>query len=259
MGRHAAAPTTATRPIWVRVPAIPMLVVALTVWGVSDSFHLLGGDGAGSVQRSAADVNSDLSALAANQPGYDGGYEKVSRQDRPSDAASAGAATSTSSASDLDASALPARQSLPAVQAGRTVAGTWVRPSEGEMSSCFCMRWGEMHEGIDLAGPLGSPIVAVGDGVVIEAGPSEGFGHWIVIQHSNGDVSIYGHMYSVLVSVGQVVHAGQLIAHIGADGEATGPHLHFGVRQGGMTGPYLDPVPWLTARGVAVGPYNPNA
>jgi murein DD-endopeptidase MepM/ murein hydrolase activator NlpD len=240
---------------------VPVLVVALTVWGVSDSFHLLGGGGAGSVQRSSADVSSDLSALAANQhpasagagssygSGYDGGYEKVSR--------------STRSNGDLaqgdSASALPARPSLPKVQAGRTVLGSWVKPSAGGMSSCFCMRWGEMHEGIDLAGPLGSPIVAVGDGVVVEAGPSAGFGHWIVIRHANGDVSIYGHMYAVLVTVGQVVKAGHLIAYIGADGQATGPHLHFGVREGGLTGPYLDPVPWLTARGVSVGPYNPNA
>jgi murein DD-endopeptidase MepM/ murein hydrolase activator NlpD len=260
--RHSRARTSdrapaARRPLWLRVPAIPMLAVALTVWGVSDSLHLLGGDRAGSVQRTDADVKSDLSALAVNQPGYDGGYEKVSRATRPPSSATAGPfAAALSGAAEA---ALPARQSLPAVQAGRTVLGTWVRPSEGEMSSCFCLRWGEMHEGIDLAGSLGSPILAVGDGVVVEAGPSEGFGHWIVIRHSDGDVSIYGHMYSVLVSVGQVVHAGQHIADIGADGEATGPHLHFGVRQGGMTGPYIDPVPWLTARGVSVGPYNPNA
>ncbi|MDQ1731752.1 MAG: hypothetical protein QOK10_1911, partial [Pseudonocardiales bacterium] len=120
-------------------------------------------------------------------------------------------------------------------------------------------RWGVMHEGIDLAGPLGSPIVAVGDGVVVEAGPSEGFGHWIVIQHSNGDLSIYGHMYTVLVSVGEHVTAGEHIADIGSDGQSTGPHLHFGVKRGGMSGPYIDPVPWLKARGIDVGPYNPNA
>jgi len=121
------------------------------------------------------------------------------------------------------------------------------------------MRWGIMHEGIDLAGPLGSPIVAAGDGVVIDAGPAEGFGMWIRIQHSNGDVTIYGHMYSVFVHVGEHVVAGQHIADIGANGQATGPHLHFGVQAGGPDGPYTDPVPWLRARGVDVGSYNPNA
>lgn len=258
VGAASVGTSPASRPLWLRLPAIPVLVVALTVWGVSDSFHLLGGDGAGSVQRSEADVTTDLSALAANQPGYDGGYEKVSRSTRAADGTTVGP-DGTSAIDSVAGSVLPARQQLPQVLPGRTVLGTWVRPSAGGMSSCFCMRWGEMHEGIDLAGPLGSPILAVGDGVVLEAGPSEGFGHWIVIQHANGDVSIYGHMYSVLVSVGQVVKAGQLIADIGADGEATGPHLHFGIRAGGPTGPYIDPVPWLTARGVSVGPYNPNA
>jgi murein DD-endopeptidase MepM/ murein hydrolase activator NlpD len=134
----------------------------------------------------------------------------------------------------------------------KTVAGTWVRPSVGPMSSCFCMRWGVMHEGVDLAGPLGAPIYSTGQGVVVEAGPSEGFGHWIVIRQANGDVTIYGHMYSVLVSTGEHVRAGQHIADIGADGQSTGPHLHFGVRRGGITGPYLDPVPWLRARGVYI-------
>jgi murein DD-endopeptidase MepM/ murein hydrolase activator NlpD len=154
---------------------------------------------------------------------------------------------------------MPARPNLPQVEAGRTVLGTWIRPSAGGMSSCFCVRWGVFHDGIDLAGPLGSPIVAVGDGVVVEAGPSEGFGHWIVIRHSNGDFSVYGHMYSVLVTVGEQVKAGQHIANIGSDGQSTGPHLHFGVMHGKFMGPYIDPVPWLKARGIDVGSYDPNA
>ena len=107
------------------------------------------------------------------------------------------------------------------------------------------MRWGVMHEGIDLAGPLGSPIVAVGDGVVVEAGPAAGFGLWVAIRHANGDYSIYGHMYRYYVTVGEHVRAGQHIADIGANGQSTGPHLHFGVARGSATGPFLDPVPWL--------------
>jgi murein DD-endopeptidase MepM/ murein hydrolase activator NlpD len=141
----------------------------------------------------------------------------------------------------------------------KTVAGTWFRPSEGAMSSCFCMRWGSFHEGIDLAGPMGSPIVSAGDGIVLDAGPAEGFGNWIVIQQANGDVTIYGHMFVVLVQPGEHVTAGEHIANIGDDGEATGPHLHFGVRQGGITGPYIDPVPWLRARGIVIGAWDPAA
>jgi murein DD-endopeptidase MepM/ murein hydrolase activator NlpD len=141
--------------------------------------------------------------------------------------------------------------------AGR--AAHWVRPSSGAQSSCFCMRWGAMHEGIDLAGPLGSPIVAVGDGVVVDAGPAAGFGLWVAIRHADGDYSIYGHMYRYYVRVGEHVRAGQHIADIGANGQSTGPHLHFAVARGKATGPFLDPVPWLRARGVEVGPYEPDA
>ncbi len=135
----------------------------------------------------------------------------------------------------------------------------WVRPSAGGQSSCFCMRWGSMHNGIDLAGPNGSPIVAVGDGVVAEAGPAAGYGMWVAIRHANGDYSIYGHMYQTYVTVGQHVRAGQHIADIGANGRSTGPHLHFEIARGSATGPRIDPVPWLRDRGVQVGPYNPNA
>jgi murein DD-endopeptidase MepM/ murein hydrolase activator NlpD len=141
----------------------------------------------------------------------------------------------------------------------RPAPGHWVRPSAGPESSCFCMRWGVMHDGIDLAGPIGSPIVAVGDGVVVEAGPAEGFGLWVAIKHANGDYSIYGHMYRYYVKVGQHVRAGQHIADIGNNGRSTGPHLHFGIARGSATGPFIDPVPWLKARGVNVGRYNPDA
>jgi murein DD-endopeptidase MepM/ murein hydrolase activator NlpD len=135
---------------------------------------------------------------------------------------------------------------------------TWILPLKGKYNytSCFCMRWGVMHDGIDLAATLGTPIVAVGDGVVLEAGPNAGFGHWILIQHANGDVSVYGHMYSVEVKAGQKVTAGQEIAKVGSDGNSTGPHLHFGIMRGKKDGPYIDPIPWLTDRGINVGTYN---
>ena len=143
---------------------------------------------------------------------------------------------------------------VPAMKPGQTVPGTWVLPNGGPMTSCFCERWGSFHAGIDLAGELGSPILAVGDGTVIAAGPASGFGNWVVIQHSNGDVSIYGHMQYFFVHKGQQVKAGERIALVGDEGFSTGPHLHFEVHQGGLAGPKIDPVPWLRARGIAVGP-----
>ncbi|MBI1758206.1 MAG: M23 family metallopeptidase [Actinobacteria bacterium] len=128
----------------------------------------------------------------------------------------------------------------------------WVRPGTGVLSSCFCSRWGTFHYGVDLAAPYGSPIYAAGDGVVIEAGTAQGFGEWIAVQHANGDVSVYGHEYKLLVHTGERVQAGQLIALVGSEGESTGPHLHFEVRIGGIDGQRIDPIPWLSARGVAI-------
>jgi len=238
----------ARRPLWRRSPALPALALVLSIWGADRVYKVTTEASAASASNQPALVHVDTSALAV------GGQTEASIK---GDTRTSRSKRSAGTPSDTEP--LPARQSLPKIDPDKTVLGVWVRPSAGGMSSCFCMRWGVMHDGIDLAGPEGSPIVAVGDGVVLEAGPEAGFGHWIAIQHANGDVSIYGHMYSVLVSKGEHVVAGQHIADIGSDGYSTGPHLHFGVMPGHMGAPYIDPVPWLRARGVLVGPYDPNA
>lgn len=123
-----------------------------------------------------------------------------------------------------------------------------VKPAEGAFTSPFGPRWGTMHNGIDIANANGTPILAVEDGVVIDAGPAQGYGLWIRIQHEDGAVSLYGHMQSLDVSVGQHVTAGQRIAGMGNLGFSTGTHLHFEIHPDG-TNP-VDPVPWLAARGV---------
>jgi murein DD-endopeptidase MepM/ murein hydrolase activator NlpD len=128
-----------------------------------------------------------------------------------------------------------------------------VLPVHGaQLTSTFGMRWGVLHAGIDLAAPLGTPEYAAMDGVVLRAGPASGFGLAVYIQHANGDVTVYGHMEKILVTDGQIVRAGETIALLGANGQATGPHLHFEVHIGGMMGTKVDPIPWLRARGVVV-------
>jgi alkylated DNA nucleotide flippase Atl1 len=107
------------------------------------------------------------------------------------------------------------------------------------------------HDGVDIANALGTPIYAVGAGEVIASGPASGYGQWIRILHEDGTVTEYGHMYQRDVSVGQRVQAGQRIALMGAEGEATGPHLHLRVRVGTSTTVRgIDPVPYLRDRGV---------
>jgi murein DD-endopeptidase MepM/ murein hydrolase activator NlpD len=129
----------------------------------------------------------------------------------------------------------------------------FVMPIEGaRFTSCFCSRWGTFHWGIDLAAPMRTPEYAAGDGVVLRAGAASGFGLAVYILHENGDVTVYGHMDSILVKPGQYVEAGETIALLGNRGQSTGPHLHFEVHRGGEEGKRIDPVAWLHARGVDV-------
>ncbi|OBG84148.1 hypothetical protein A5699_28105 [Mycobacterium sp. E802] len=130
----------------------------------------------------------------------------------------------------------------------------FVMPTKGYVwTSNFGYRWGVLHAGIDLASPIGTPIAAVSDGVVIAAGPTAGYGAWVKIRHSDGTVTLYGHINTWLVSVGDRVMAGDQIATVGNRGYSTGPHLHFEVLLNGTN--RIDPVPWLSKRGLSVGSY----
>jgi murein DD-endopeptidase MepM/ murein hydrolase activator NlpD len=127
-----------------------------------------------------------------------------------------------------------------------------VLPTQGRLTTCFCMRWGQMHWGIDLAAPLGTPIYAATDGVVLRAGPATGFGNAVYIQDADGNVHIYGHMRYYSVHAGDVVHAGDQIAKVGSQGQSTGPHLHYEIHRGGMDGRRIDPQKYLAEHGVEV-------
>ncbi len=128
-----------------------------------------------------------------------------------------------------------------------------VVPAAGRLSSTFGSRWGSKHYGIDLAAPLGTPIVAAADGVVLEAGRASGYGNAIYIEDTEGFVHVYGHMRYWNVEVGQVVRAGDEIAKVGNEGFSTGPHLHYEIHQGGRDGAPTDPEAWLESYDVAVG------
>jgi murein DD-endopeptidase MepM/ murein hydrolase activator NlpD len=129
----------------------------------------------------------------------------------------------------------------------------FVMPTKGIFTSGFGYRWGVLHAGIDLANSIGTPIRAVSDGVVIDAGPTAGYGMWVKLRHADGTVTLYGHVNTTVVSVGQRVMAGDQIATMGNRGNSTGPHLHFEVLLGGTQ--RVDPVPWLAKRGLSVGTF----
>ncbi|QIS13081.1 M23 family metallopeptidase [Nocardia arthritidis] len=125
-----------------------------------------------------------------------------------------------------------------------------VRPVAGVLTSTFGMRWGALHAGIDFGDPIGTPIEAVTDGVVIDAGPADGFGLWVRVQQDDGTIGIYGHVNEIIATVGQHVRAGDVIATVGNRGYSTGPHLHYEIHS--AAGEPIDPLPWLAARGIVV-------
>ena len=90
-----------------------------------------------------------------------------------------------------------------------------------------------LHEGLDLAAPLGTEVYAAGDGVVTEVGEDPIYGKYIVIKHGGGWVSLYGHLQRVGINLRSSVKSGMLIGWVGSTGQSTGPHLHFELRQNG--------------------------
>ena len=125
---------------------------------------------------------------------------------------------------------------------GQPSAAGFVWPCEGVVVSGFGVRWGRMHEGIDIACAYGAPVHAAAAGTVIYAGWMQGYGNLVVLDHGNGISTAYAHASAILVSVGQSVGQGEEVSLVGATGHATGPHLHFEVRVNGVA---VDPLSYL--------------
>lgn len=100
----------------------------------------------------------------------------------------------------------------------------------------------QFHNGVDMASPSGSPILAAADGVVVAASYNATMGNYVMIDHGGGLFTIYMHASALFVSSGNVVSAGDEIAAVGSTGRSTGPHLHFGVR---LNGSYVSPWNYL--------------
>ncbi len=91
----------------------------------------------------------------------------------------------------------------------------------------------KMHEGIDIGGPIGTPIVSTADGIVSYTGVQQGYGLCVKINHGSGIETFYAHLSAILVKPGQPIRRGQVIGLLGNTGRSTGPHLHYEVRIGG--------------------------
>lgn len=112
----------------------------------------------------------------------------------------------------------------------------------GYISSKMGQRWGSTHRGIDIARPSGFAIKAADNGVVISAGKDGTYGNKVLVDHNNGYQTLYAHLASIKVSVGQTVPVGAKLGVMGSTGRSTGTHLHFEVIKNGNN---VDPLSYL--------------
>jgi murein DD-endopeptidase MepM/ murein hydrolase activator NlpD len=97
----------------------------------------------------------------------------------------------------------------------------------------------ETHEGLDIAVDFGTPVTTTADGLIIYAAPHAGYGNLVIIYHSNGITTRYGHLSRITVEPGQRVKRGDQIGHAGSTGRSTGPHVHYEIRENDQA---LDPM-----------------
>ena len=126
---------------------------------------------------------------------------------------------------------------------GRPIVKGWLSSYYGMRTHPISGRR-EMHKGIDFAGTMGGPVIAVAKGVVTYAGKRYSYGNMIEIAHGNGYSTRYAHNSRLLVSVGDTVEKGFQIAEIGSSGRSTGPHVHFEVLKNGRE---VNPIPFIRA------------
>ena len=140
------------------------------------------------------------------------------------------------------AQASAAASGAPSYSTGNASSSGLIWPVQGPVVSGFGMRWGRMHEGIDIAASYGTPIHAAASGRVIYAGWMSGYGNLIVIDHGRGLATAYAHQSAFASGNGQSISQGQTIGYVGCTGHCFGAHLHFEVRVNGQA---VDPLGYL--------------
>jgi murein DD-endopeptidase MepM/ murein hydrolase activator NlpD len=138
-----------------------------------------------------------------------------------------------------------AQSSVPAQPAGPIQGESssgFIWPVSGPVVSGYGMRWGQLHAGIDIAVPAGTPIRAAASGTVVLAAYTGGYGNYACVDHGGGVSTCYAHQSSYAVSSGQSVGQGQVIGSVGCTGHCFGDHLHFEVR---VNGSPVDPMGYL--------------
>jgi murein DD-endopeptidase MepM/ murein hydrolase activator NlpD len=122
-------------------------------------------------------------------------------------------------------------------------------PVKGYITDGFGMRRNpfngegrEVHEGMDIAVDFGTPVLATADGLVIHAGPYSGYGNLVIVYHTNGITTRYGHLSRISVEPGQRIKRGDPVGHAGSTGRSTGPHVHYEIRENDQS---VDPLKYI--------------
>jgi murein DD-endopeptidase MepM/ murein hydrolase activator NlpD len=159
------------------------------------------------------------------------------------------AITEASTQRDLAANAVTRRDRDLKTSINEAPTDYWVLPMRGyRLTSPYGQRWGRLHAGIDLGGVReGTPFYAMRDGTVILSAYNGGFGNNVQIDHGGGMVTVYAHASKLLVTKGQQVKAGDLIALVGNTGFSFGAHLHLEIHVNGVA---QNPIPFFRKNGV---------
>jgi murein DD-endopeptidase MepM/ murein hydrolase activator NlpD len=176
-------------------------------------------------------------ALAAEQTAVGGTFEAARGNDAPAAKADQNYRALFLSWKRLD----QFQQGAMAIPSQRPIQQTNLTSGFGVRSDPF-RGSAAMHAGIDMAGPIGTPIYATADGWVGRAGWANGYGNLVELEHGRGLETRYGHLSAILVKPGQRIRRGDLIARMGSTGRSTGSHLHYEVR---IDGRAVNPIPFL--------------
>jgi Meckel syndrome type 1 protein len=192
-----------------------------------------------------AEGDSGESDSGQSGSGQSGSDQDAAAQPPAQEQGTTGDSGSDQSGGGSDQQTAPQSKSIPGT--GSCSSSTLARPVKGTQSSPFGMRWGRMHEGVDLAAPSGTPIRAAACGSVSFAGQQSGYGNIVCITHTSQFSTCYAHMSRFATSQGARVQQGQVIGYVGCTGNCTGPHLHFETR---INGQAQDPSRYLSGTSI---------